>query len=180
MNDARARAEIIYNEYRTLELNKRYYAKRMARKRVVLRRIDIFLALFAASSGVAGFGLWNTQFQGYQVGPMAFAILTGMAIVIGIARPYMKMEDELERLSAIQGTYDSLTHVLSDMVSDIKVKKNIDASDDKAFAVIRQLRGTLGAKEDKPADRRLIEAVQSEVNELYPVTEFWWPPADKP
>jgi hypothetical protein len=87
----RQQFETVYDEFRTLVLNKEYYARRMAKSKLVLRSLDIFLALFAASSGVLSFGLWKVELAGYLIGPMLLSLATGVALVLGIARPYLKL-----------------------------------------------------------------------------------------
>ena len=58
----------IYDEFRDAELNKEYYARRIESVRHRLRAMDIFLALFAAGSAVAGFALWNYRVFGVDAG----------------------------------------------------------------------------------------------------------------
>lgn len=178
MSDLRAKVTSVYDEFRDSELNKRYYGYRVFKTRKKLRNIDIYLALFAAGSAVAGFGLWRYEFLGFAIGQMLLGMFAGIAVVLAIAKPYLKIEDEIERLSAIQGSYDSLSHILKDIVERIKAEHAIDESDYKVFWTLRQIRATLGHKEDKPADRKIVQVAQDEVNELYPVGNFWWPQSE--
>lgn len=178
MSDLNAKVTSIYDEFRDAELNKRYYSYRVSKKRRILRNIDVYLSLFAAGSAVAGFSLWKYEFLGFAIGQILLGIFAGTAVMLAIAKPYLKIEDEVERLSAIQGTYDSLAHILKDIVARIKSERNIDDSDYKVFWTLRQMRGTLGHKEDKPVDRKTAQLAQDEVNELYPVDTFWWPQSE--
>ncbi len=175
MDNLKDQVAIIYDEFRTSELNKEYYSQRISKTRRRIRSIDIFLALFAAGSGVAGFGLWNYSFLGVQVGQIVFGFLAGMALMLGVAKPYLKLEDDLERLSSIQGTYASIAHILKDVVNNIKSTKKIEQSDQKVFSALRQIRGGLEPKEDKPADSELVDQTQDVINARYPPSEFWWP-----
>ncbi|WP_417689000.1 hypothetical protein [Roseibium sp.] len=175
MDNLKDQVSIIYDEFRTTELSKEYYSQRISRTRKKLRNIDIYLALFAAGSGVAGFGLWNYSIFGVQIGQIAFGFLAGIALMLGLAKPYLRLEDDLERLSSIQGTYASIAHILKDIVNNIKSSKALEDSDKKVYSALRQIRGGLEAKEDKPPDSKLVDKTQDIVNNRYPPEEFWWP-----
>lgn len=171
----------LYDEFRTLVLNKEYYARRISRSRKVLRVLDIFLALFAGGSGVLGFALWKVEFFGYPVGPMLLSLTTGVALVLGIARPYLKLEDELERLSSIQGAYGTIAFVMEDLVTRVKTAQTVDETADTIYQVLRQVRSSLMSKEDMPSNRELIAEIQDIVNQRYPSdTYFYYPPEETP
>jgi hypothetical protein len=166
---------VIYDEFRDAELNKEYYADRIKATRQRLRRVDIYLALFSGSSGVAGFALWSYTIFGIQVGQVLLGVFTGIATIVLLARPYLKLEDEVERVSGIQSTYAAMSHVLKDVVVRIKTDENVGTDAKVSYRVIRQIRGALQEKEDKPADRGLITVKQKEINERYPVEWFYYP-----
>lgn len=165
----------VYDEFRTAKLNQEYYAERMQAVRKRLRAMDIFLALFATGSGVLGFALWNVQFLGFQVGQITLGFLSGVALMVAIAKPYLKLDDELERLSSIQGSYDSISHIMEDLVKRIGSQHDIDDASDEVYRALRQIRGHLGPKEDKPPQQKLAEEVQGRINRRYPIDEFWYP-----
>jgi len=167
----------LYDEFRTLVLNKEYYSRRISKSRKVLRALDIFLALFAGGSGVLSFALWKAELHGYPVGPMLLSLTAGVALVLGIARPYLKLEDELERLSSIQGAYGTIAFVMEDVVTRVKTAQSVDDTSDTIYRVLRQVRTSLVAKEDAPADRKLIAEIEAIVNQRYPAsTYFYYPP----
>lgn len=165
----------IYDEFRDAELNKEYYAKRMKSVRRTLKAMDIFLALFAAGSAVLGFTFWKEQLFGIDVGPILFAFVTGMAVILSIARPYLKKEDELERISGIQSSYAGIAHNLKDVVIDLKTKQNVSPESQAVYEAMRQTRGMLEAREDKPADTDLIKKMEKVVDTRYPISFFWYP-----
>ncbi len=169
----------IYDEFRTLTLNKEYYARRLGRARRILRALDIFLALFAAGSAVLSFAFWNAQIFGLPLGPSLLSFATGAALVLGIARPYLKLEDELERLSSIQGAYSAVTFVMEDVVTRVKTQQNVDSIAEGIYTALRQVRGSLGAKEDAPTDRKLIAEMQAVVNQRYPFDQYFYYPDEK-
>ena len=171
----RQQFENIYDEFRTLVLNKEYYARRIQRSGKILRALDIFLAVMAAGSGVASFALWKIDIMGFPLGPSLLSFATGIALLLGIARPYLKLEDEHERLSSIQGAYTALAYVMEDVVTKIKTKHEVDPSSETIFQALRQVRGSLNGKEDTPADRRLIDEMARIVNQRHPESYFYYP-----
>lgn len=175
----RQQFENIYDEFRTLVLNKEYYARRIATSKKRLRALDIFLALFAGTSGVLSLALWKAEFAGYAVGPLMLSLATGVALVLGIARPYLKLEDEHERLSSIQGAYGAIAFVMEDVVVKIKTTRDVDEASETIFRALRQVRASLVAKEDAPGDRALIDEMEKIVNQRYPADKyFFYPPQD--
>ena len=174
----REQFQIFYDEFRTLVLNKEYYARRMAKSKRILRFMDIFLALFAGGSGVLSFGLWKFDIAGYAVGPLLLSLAAGVALVLGIARPYLKLEDEHQRLASIQGAYDAIAFAMEDVVTKIKREKDVDEISEEIYRVLRQVRSSLSGKEDTPSDRELISKLQSIVNQRYPPESYFYYPTE--
>ena len=133
MNDISGKLDVLYDEFRDAKLNQNYYAKRLASARFRLKILDVFLALFTVGSGVLGFSLWSVVLWGIPVGQLLLGALAGVAVVASIARPYLKLEDELERLSSIQGTYSSIAHILEDIVSNTKANRTLASDYDASF-----------------------------------------------
>jgi hypothetical protein len=169
----------IYDEFRTLEMNKEYYAKKVESIKTKLRYMDIFLALFAGGSAILSFGFWSSTIAGFAVGPIFLAVATCMATAIGIARPYFKLEDEHERLSSIQSAYATLAYAMSDVVREVKTKQDVTDVEDNIYKTLRQVRGSFQTKEDPSPDRKLIEEIQVIVNQRHPVDSFYYPPEQK-
>jgi hypothetical protein len=174
----RQQFENIYNEFRTLVLNKEYYARRISKSGKRLKALDIFLAIFAGSSGVAGFILWKTELFGLPVGPLVLSLLSGVALMLGIARPYLTLEDEHERLASIQGVYGAIAYLMEDVVNRIKTIQEVDENAEIIVRALRQIRVSLAAREDMLGDRDLIKQMQDIVNQRYPVSTFYYPPSD--
>lgn len=172
--------EKVYNEFRDCEFNKEFYGKRMEKYRGRLRAIDIFLALFAAGSGVAGFALWDYSIWGVDVGQIALGMFGGIAIVLGIAKPYLKWEDKLESLSQMHGSYSSLSHAHKDNVLRIKEKRDVDGDANIIYETLRKLRGMLLPHEENNPSADLKRQCQDKVNERYPVSFFFYPDNQPP
>ena len=166
----------VYNEFRDCELSKEYYGAQTTRVRRRLRSIDVFLAVFAGSSGVLGFAVWDYTVFGVQVGQVALGVLIGVAVVLAIVKPYLKWDDQLERQSAMQGIYASLSHAHKDNVQRVKEVQDVDAISERIYEVLRALRGMHIQREDAPKDDGLTDALQEKVNKRYPKDFFYYPP----
>jgi hypothetical protein len=167
--------EIIYDEFRTCEMNKEYYAERVAKKRSLLRKIDIFVALFGGATALASWPLWSVTIFGVPVGAVGFGVFVGVALILVAAKPYLKIEDEIERLSGIQSTYAAISFKLKEVVDEIRSRRAIEQEVISSVKVLRSVRGTLITREDQPSDRKLIDEMMKRVNERYPTSNFYYP-----
>ena len=165
----------IYDEFRTVEMNKEYYSVKIAKTKRVTTFIDIFLAVFAGGSGVMSFALWNYQFLGVEIGQIALGTLVGIAIMIGIGKPYLKYDDKIERYAKMQGLYRSLAHSLKDIVDQIRVKHAVTQIENDKFDLLRNTRGHFAIEEDETTDRELVKKMQEIVNRRYPLSYFFYP-----
>jgi hypothetical protein len=168
-----------YDEFRDCELNKEYYAARMATIRTKLKALNIFLALFAGSSAVLSFAFWQYTIIGFPVGALCIGTLAGIAIMLSIAKPYLGLESDLERVSSIQGVYSVLSALQKDVVNSIRTQENVTNKEEFASDIMRRMRISVDAKEDKPADTCLVEKLEVVVNKRYPNRYFWYPEREK-
>lgn len=164
-----------YNEFRHCEFNKEYYAYRSERIRRRLQYIDIFLALFAGGSAALSFSMWNTVIYGFQVGQLSLGILVGLAVIVGIAKPYLKLEDALEKAAAMYGGYSSLAHLHKANVDRINEIRDVDVEAETAFTTLFNLRGMLHPNEDTNPDPTLKKRFFDVVNKRFPKDDFFYP-----
>ncbi|MGE6436529.1 hypothetical protein [Shewanella baltica] len=175
MMSKRAEFEGIYNEFRTTELNKKYYgikAKKIKRK---LLGMDLLLAFFAGASAVSSYPFWAVSVLNVPVGPTLLAFGSALAVCLGIARPYLKLEDEHARLASMIGSYSAINHVMQDIVQNIKTQEEISDESSAIFKALRQVKGATTAQEDTVPDQKLIKKLQEEVNRMYPTSSFYYP-----
>lgn len=167
--------KVYYNEFRDAELNKEYYAVRMAAIKRKLKYVNIFLAIFAGTSAVVSFSFWHYEIFGIPVGSLSLGALTGIAVILSIAMPYLGLETDIERVSSIQGVYSVLSSLHKDNVMSIITEKKITEKEKMWFDLMRRMRISLDPKEDKPSDKKLVDEMQAVVNRRYPKEFFWYP-----
>jgi hypothetical protein len=165
-----------YDEFRDAELNKEYYGARLKYSRQKLQYLNIFLALFAGTSAVLSFSFWNYSIFGIPIGSLSLGALTGIAIILSIAKPYLGLESEIVRVSAVQGVYNVLSALHKDNVHAIMNQKRITLKEKEWFDLMRRMRISLAPNEDPSPNRALIDSMQGIVNRRYPPdTYFWYP-----
>lgn len=164
-----------YDEFRDAEMNKEYYAERMHALRSKVKWMNIFLALFAGSSAILSFSFWSTTIWGIPVGSISIGALTGIAIVLSIAKPYFGFENDIERVSSVQGVYSILAALHKDTVQSIIENRSISNVDETSFGIMKKIRISVDPKEDKPSNKKLIDKIQYTVNTRYPRNFFWYP-----
>mgnify|MGYP000368561971 CR=1 FL=1 len=169
----------IYDEFRTLELNKEYYGERAQSAKRKLLAMDVILALAGSGSALASFKWWATELGGVVIGPYLLAFGVLVAVVLGVVRPYLKLEDEHARLASMQGSYSAISHVMKDVVNDIKTKQDVSEASEAVYNSLRQVRGSLSSKEDSPENRKLIKKKEAQVNQRYPTSFFYYPEEEK-
>ncbi|WP_148293622.1 hypothetical protein [Azospirillum sp. B4] len=164
-----------YDEFRDAELNKEYYANRLSTTKKKLKMLNIFLAIFAGTSAVLSFSFWSTTLLGVPIGSLSLAALTGIAVVLSIMKPYLGIENEIERISSIQGVYSVLSSLHKDVIQKIMEEMAISDSAEICFDVMRKMRISVDPKEDRPADKKLVQNAQDTINKRYPQEYFWYP-----
>ncbi|MFF0948190.1 hypothetical protein ACFYE9_11110 [Rhizobium leguminosarum] len=164
-----------YDEHRDAELNKEYYAMRVSSVKKRLRWLNIFLAVFAGSSAVVGFTLWQQTVFGLPVGALAISALTGIAVIMSIIKPYLGLESDIERLSSIQGVYSALSSLHGDVVKTIVSHQALTDRERTSYDLMRQMRLSVDGKEDKPANAKLQAKAEEIVNRRFPESTRWYP-----
>lgn len=155
------------DEFLTIKFNEEYYAVRLARTKKKEKFLEIYLALLAGGSGVAAFRIWDLMFWGWNAGEVLFSILVGGSLLFSIAKPYLGLSHEVERLAAIQSTYASIGHQMADVINQVQNDPGELSKLQQRFQVLRNIRGSQEAKEDKPADHALAEHCQQLIRDRF-------------
>jgi len=164
-----ARLWQIYDLYRTLAMNRKYYGLRLEQVRKRDRRLQFALAA-GTSSGLAG---WLANAAGWGTG--LWTILTGAAILAGVLVPVLDYASKIERYSKLHADYSMLCAQLQRVVAEIEARRTI-TEDMEATVNRAQLRFSDLSVEDDPApDEELLRACQAAVNREIPVDRLWLP-----
>ena len=170
-----AQVNLIYDDYRTMLLNKKYYGSRLE----VLKRnnliIEFLIAAGATGSGVAGFAVWQQQY-----GALAWAIISGISIILAIAKPLLRLPDRIEIYSKLYGEYAGAFQSLKMLVGDLQVSRSVSDARLKNFIQIRNRTAELAKLNDPNPSRKFIRVLELEVNAEIIIDQLWLPQAANP
>jgi len=169
-NQSRERVYQIYDMWRTFLLNKKYYGRRLSRYRSYNFWMEMFIAVGATGSGVAGFAVWQIGYGQY-----VWATLAAISIILSIAKPLLRLSDEIEKYAKIYGEYASASAKMEILVQDIQVHMAIPPNLLSVFDELRKRAAELVALDDPAPDPKLIRELQHEVNEQIKVDTLWVP-----
>lgn len=162
---------MIHDEYRTALLNKKYYAARLDRYKTINRYSEIAIALGATTgTSIAGLAIFK---QGY--GTAAWAVISGISMVLSVIKPIMNLPKEVERYSKLTGEYASMFGTLRIIEQDISASQSLTSEQIEVFNQVRKRTVDLLTLDDTNPNRRLLEKLQDEVNKEIPPSILWMP-----
>lgn len=112
----------VYDLQRTCRLNMKYWAKKLVALRQWNFWMEYSLLVTAPGSAVAGFVFWKTN-----SGQIAWTILAVLTAFLGIAKPLLKLSDQLQTLQKIVTGYRSIEFQLDELGSDIRREDSYSA-----------------------------------------------------
>jgi hypothetical protein len=160
----------LYDRYRTVALNQKYYGARMEMMKT--RNLALEFAILIGSSGgaVAGWAVWQSA-----LGAPAWAAITAVTAVLAILKPFLKLQDAVERYSKLWAAYGALRFDFQSLVESVPVRRGLSEPDlaraESTWAKVREL----VASDDVHPARKLILACQDEVDREIPVSRLWLP-----
>jgi hypothetical protein len=170
--DPAGRLRILYNDYRTACLNKKYYGCRLQTTQHWNLGFEIIIALGATGTGIGG---W-TFFQQY---PGVWALLAGASAVLALVKPIIQLSTKIERYGRLYGEFSKLSATLQTVVDEVRAAGTL--SEDQ-YQIYKKAKGTFSelAKEDEPRpQRQLILRLQDEVDREIPPETLPMPTAKK-
>ena len=159
----------VYNEYRTMWLNAKYYSIQLQRSIKWNRLTEGLVALFSSSAIVSWiFTSW---------GLITWKILGSLAATITIYRFYFqKPYDNIVKFERMTTFYKGIEFQLETLCRKIKELRNYDASLLKDFEEIVVRRQTFAQTDgDLGRDEKLLKKLQEEVKRELPVETFYVP-----
>ncbi len=162
----------VYDQYRTARLNVRYYSARAVSLRRTTQAFDMFLAICAPTSAVAGFYVWQSQ-----LGAPIWQFLAGMAAVIAIIRPFLHLTERLESVEQALTGYRALDSDLEQLTALIQQKGEYDRESQKKLQrALKRKEAIIGRlTRTEPENRKLKSACTEMVNRELPAEAFFVP-----
>lgn len=161
----------VYDFQRTVCLNIKYYGRRLRRVERQNFWIEVVIAVTAPGSAVAG--VW---FADLPEGQLAWKILTGIAAVFAVVKPFLKLPSKIKRYEHVLSGYRSLLSDVEELLHQIKPDAEYSKASRKLFdSAWKKKRALLQNTPEPTSDRRLIEQCMSEVNEEIPSDALYIP-----
>lgn len=165
----RSQLKDVYRDYRNVAMSRKYYECRRQTRHNFNVWYEIVLA-FGTSGTVGGWALWTNP-TGQQIW-----IGIGILVSIGaIAKPILKLGDDIERLTTLSAKYAALQIDFEQLIFDIKGEQKITKLIRKAYKEICQKLKDIEVKGDSPPDEKLLRKCQEDVNREIPPNSLWWP-----
>lgn len=163
------KARALNDEYRTVAMNRKYYACRLASIKRLNLALEILIAV-GTSGAVAAWTLWKT-------GPPAVAwkVLAAVATLLSVIKPFLNLGKEIERYSELVVGYAALLFDLDAVILEVRTSNRISDGAWQKFLTHRERTKQLGIKDDLRPKVRLHRRCYSEINHEIPARTLWWP-----
>jgi hypothetical protein len=170
LDNNRTRLKHIYTDYRNVRLSRDYYACRLTSFRRWNRFYEIVLALGATGSVAAGWYIWRTSY-----GQPVWAVFSGLAAVLAIIKPILKIPEEVERYSKLFTGYAGLTLDYQEIVDGIKERGGIPPEMNENIVKASRRIKELALQDDPQPSKELLRKCQQSIKEVVPVFNDWLP-----
>lgn len=171
----------VYDLLRTARLNEGYYAMKLARLKRRQRAIDITIAVAAPTSAVAAWNqdaAWIPEVVRPFVKP-AWAGFAGLASLLAIANPFLRLSESLSNMEACMTEYRSIAAELEELRSEIKHRRVYDAQLQEWYRYVRQRRRRVSEHEPTdPVNTRLRRKIEKRIVQELPGAAFYVPPQE--
>jgi hypothetical protein len=177
IGDLNSTLEGIYDDYRTISLNKKYNGEQLATALSHNRISEIIIAVGASGSGIAGLTLWKSDYGQYAWGLISF-----LAILVSILKPILNFGQRIEEYSKLWAEYSTLFARCRNLIQNIQgTRLRIAETGELPERMINDVQNIrskmveLAPGGDQKPDRRRVEALQNEVNAEIPPATLWVP-----
>jgi hypothetical protein len=160
----------VYDNLRTIALNEKYYSERIVSKEKIALYLDISIALFT-SSAIAKFPIWETQ-----IGSVIWPIVGGIAVILSIIRPFLKLSDKIKKIDTVLTQYRLFKHEYEILRIEISEQKKYTESIKENFHILLEKEKELLINDpENKKHKKLINKCQAAVLKEYPADSFFIP-----
>lgn len=171
--DAIGQLKVIHSEFRTAALNQKYYRCMLDRYQRYNTWYEVLIALGATGAtgaGIAGFAIWKSG-----AGALAWALISGLSIVLATLKPIIALPKTIERYSKLASSYSTIFEAYRGMELDIEAIGALTTEHVEQFKTLRGEVVKLAADDDGNPDRELIKRFEDQVKKEIPAPSLWMP-----
>lgn len=165
--------KVIHSEFRTAALNQKYYRCMLDRYQRYNTWYEVLIALGATGAtgaGIAGFAIWKSG-----AGAVAWALISGLSIVLATLKPIIALPRTIERYSKLASSYSTIFETYRGMELDVEANGALTTEHVEQFKTLRGEVVKLAADDDGNPDRELVKRFEDEVKKEIPVSSLWMP-----
>jgi len=159
----------VYSTYRTEAMNKKYYGCRLSQIKRWNVTLEIVIAV-GASSAIGAWALWRNP-----TGQCVWAMLTGLAAILAVAKPILRYSDRIERYTRLFAGHAVALHDLAQLTGEIEGLRDYPRALHKTYVAILARIRELTPEDDPNPDSSLLRHCFEEVKVQIPVDHLWWP-----
>lgn len=159
----------LYDEFRTVVLNRKYYGHQLKNAKRRVQAIDLSVAI-GTSSTVSAWTIFGTP-----GGRLVWSIIGAIASILAIAKVALQLSAGVERYTKLHTGYSDLCFDLKRIVDEVQITQQLPA---EAASVLKNVEARfkdLNSADDitpnKILVRRFFEQTQAEL----PASSFWIP-----
>ncbi len=166
-----ARLWSVYDEFRTIKMNRMYYEHKLSRARRTIKIIDIVIALGSSTStGIAAWSIWKEP-----VFSDLWSVIAGITSIIIIIKPQMDLGKNVASYGKLYAGFKVLEISYFRIIDDLKFSKCFNFETDKALRALDADLDKLDVTDDFKTDTSLIRRLEARVRDQHPATSFWIP-----
>lgn len=159
----------IYDHYRTVLFNQKYYAHRLTTVKRWNLSLEILLAI-GTSAAIGTWVIWDTG-----IGEKFWPLIAGASAVLAILKPILQLPKLIERYSKLYIGHSELFYELKDLVSNIAVSQNLTNDTWEAFQLGKPRYRKLALEDDPKPIKKLRKRYFEEVKNEIPADKLWMP-----
>jgi len=161
----------VYDNYRTVRLNVKYYAERLEKFVRWNMTFEIGIAISAPGSVVSG--LW---FLKNETGIVAWQCIAAVTAILAFLKPFFRFTHQIKKYEQTLSGYRSLDQDLYEVTLQIKNDEAYSPAAKKMFAAaLKKMKILVAAPPERKYNTALVAKLVNAVNEELPKDSFYFP-----
>ncbi len=161
----------VYDQYRTVRLNVKYYSYILSKYEKLNFALELILMISAPSASIAGLWFWDTQ-----VGEIIWKLMGVLAAFTAVIKPLLGFAKKIKKMEEVIAGYKILGVELEEISEKVKQRKKYDRELQVQFENALRRKGFISLKEGTEEVRHsLRQKCAEEVDEELPAQHFYIP-----
>lgn len=159
----------VYDDYRTVGMNQKYYAKRLTR----ISRFNTWYECILAVGASGTFAGWSIFQDG--VGKRTWTIFAGVVAILVVIKPFLQVSRKIRQYSKLRTDYRNLYYDYRMLAREIRREEQFTEEMKNMLRKAEKRYADVAIADDTNPSKRLLLKCQDEVNQEVPVESLWYP-----